>query len=1297
MADTITPMVFGDGATPGAKAPSGSAGGAIRPMSFGGPSAPVKTSAHDLPDRPAANTFARRKELAGAGRIDSGVGAFAHGAADTLTFGFLDEAGAWVDSTLPTWAGGTGESYEDALRKNRAILGLASEDYSKTFFTGQLVGGFVPAWGWVGRASGVARGASVASTGSRMFGVGAAYGAAYGLGSSEDEDLFTYNRFRDMAVGGAVGGVGGYVLGVGAQYVGNRVLARLNAGARQRIPESAIPAPTTGNKALPEGTPVKAPTKPARIAAAADDVVDNIAAKQDVPVNALTGKPVDELVEGAVVTSAELWSKRPGAAVAAAFARVSKLSPEQAKKMAESFAKGKADGSVVDDPHFRSLLGVEVGDELDDALRAASAIEEIEAIVRQRAGMGGKTTVAQVDAKLRAQYGDGISEAHLDEVVERYAGSSTDVNVAANMSMIAGLKYARAVETHLAEVLKGTEGALETLQDEIVTAIRIMAKANVIKSEAGRALGLLSQKKSLVFSEVRDGKIEIEDRATIAAKLKEALSNLDDTTLAETLSALRTVDDVERVQEILLSAEATKSLSATRRAMNSASIFIKSNLLTPATAAINIMSAVGHDFFRNSMARNWAITGFRAAGKETEALKLEFEKKIMDSAYWYAHRQGVSQMLKRIKWEWLDSKEKIAGVMSANSKAALNASTAKRAMLSDGYTPPPLRADMASSGRAAVTDVAGFNARMAEKYAGGGMAKFYEAVHRTGAGALNTLDAAGTAVGRITTGAMDDWGRSFVRLKEMNAYAARFAINEAMEMGLQGDDLFQYAGRRTTDLLNKPHADLLLEVEEALVRGRDLSSEQTFLMGLDRKATKEGDASLFNDGPQSTVARKFTTLASDVDALVSAPLSATAMLSKDVRSEVAKRGWPKVSGLLIPYIRTPMRIFERGLLSYTPWAKVADESRRIIERGGMEAAMEQARIEMGTMGIAVGAMLAASGAITLTNGGYKDTRNLDGSPPQRINLPGGAHVEMQRMDPLALTLALGGMVGQGINEYRHQTGSGYAANDAIESAVGIAVLAMREAVLEKSYLTGLRDLIKSASGDEGSSLLTEYQKVLTRAAVGVIPASGVMRQANDTMSGNAVEAISFIDQLYRVTPGLGLYLPARRDVLGDPIEGRTMGIAAGNSSVDDPVRKQLIDLGIDLQNLSKTETNGLRLTSEELSELRRIRGHEATDADGRTMREALGELFADTAFQRLPTIKQKKREVLDTLRPFNNAAREIYEQRNPQYSADRTGIAAFLSYMREDGYDTETAREAAQADVAAEGLPEATRLGQARL
>ena len=92
------------------------------------------------------------------------------------------------------------------------------------------------------------------------------------------------------------------------------------------------------------------------------------------------------------------------------------------------------------------------------------------------------------------------------------------------------------------------------------------------------------------------------------------------------------------------------------------------------------------------MARNWAITGFRAAGKETEALKMEFEKKVMDSVYWYAHRQGVSQMLKRIKWERLDSKEKITGVLSANSKAALNASTAKRAMLSEGYTPPPLRA-----------------------------------------------------------------------------------------------------------------------------------------------------------------------------------------------------------------------------------------------------------------------------------------------------------------------------------------------------------------------------------------------------------------------------------------------------------------------------------------------------------------------------------------------------------------------------------------------------------------------------
>jgi hypothetical protein len=92
-----------------------------------------------------------------------------------------------------------------------------------------------------------------------------------------------------------------------------------------------------------------------------------------------------------------------------------------------------------------------------------------------------------------------------------------------------------------------------------------------------------------------------------------------------------------------------------------------------------------------------------------------------------------------------------------------------------------------------------------------------------------------------------------------------------------------------------------------------------------------------------------------------------------------------------------------------------------------------------------------------------------------------------------------------------------------------------------------------------------------------------------------------------------------------------------------------------------------------------------------TMREALADLFADPEFRTLPTKQQKQDRVRDVMRPFSQSARTIFEERNPQYAADRAGNKAFLDYLAQ-GYGTADAKAIASEDVAALGLPAASRV-----
>lgn len=1213
-------------------------------------------------------------------KVGNVSGAFAAvlGLEDTITFGYLDEMVAYGDS-LPWYLGGKGTPYEENLRYQRELMKAAQEQHPYIFGGAQVAGAFVPALGWAGRAKTVATGAKALDLTS-LVRAGAAQGALYGSGSAEG-DTWT-DRFMGAAGGAAAGALGGFVLGAVVAPVARAAIGKATAVFRWGKPVRVAPefkfepakADNIVGKEAGEVAAIRKETGPAPQRAPETKPAGLKPVDEGSKLwNDVTGTAAAALEKDAVVSGKELFGMTRQAAKTAILNRISKLTPQQAARMAKSLEKAEASGDLLADPQYRSILGIDLTGSgmTDEAIHAAAVtLEEATEALNERAGFG-KQTAKSIDAQFRSYYGTVSHEGDLDQAIERAARGVTDTRLG-NMHMaMAAMQFQRAKAKYLPLVLKGDKEARDKLAEELSTAIRVSAKGRIIISAAGRALGDLSRAKKLAFTEMKDGVAQIEDPASIKARVDTALKELGDSDLAELLGRVRGMDALDQVEEVLLNPEHAKNLSTYRRAMNSLGLYLKSNSLTPASGLFNTVGFVLHDAFRNGWAKKWAAAGLERAGQASEAAMLRFEVAASNRVYWEAHRRGLRAMLNRVQWEWWDSVEKIAGVATADSKLALKATTSKQALMANGFEAPAIR-EFDRSGRAAVTDIKGFNQRIETMQAeGGAFANIVGNLQRAGAASLNTVDALGTATARLVSGALDDWGSTFVRVKETYALSARQAMREALQTGLPQDEMAEWASKRAKTLAEMPTSGILESVEEKLMNHQQLSDADHFLLRLRDNTDKEASAVLFTDGPQTEIGRQVASLATKVDRAVSLGT---------------------VEGLLFRYIRTPTRIFERGLVSYTPWAGKAQEVQAILAKGGVEAEIEKARMEIGAFVMGIGAIAASTGAITLTNGGWKNSENLKGSPPDRLNLPGGGHIELGRLDPFALTLALGGFIGQAIHSYRKDRSDGYEAEEALHTAFNIAWLSVRESVLEKSYLTGLRDVMKGAFADDGDGMAGAYAKMFEGAITNLAPFSGTVRQVQDTIHGTAPESVSWIDKMLRTVPGLGLGLPARIDALGDPVEGRFMGIdadAVGDNI--DPVKAQLADLGIDLTQLQRADPSGFKLNSEELSELRRLRGHEATNSDGLTMREALADLFADPAFKGLRTRDQKHDAVSEVMSGFNESARALFEERNPAYLADRTAMKSLADYM-EEGLAPDEAKTLAIGDTKAMGLPAPTRL-----
>lgn len=1202
------------------------------------------------------------------------------GVADTITIGFDDEITAGIMTAFGS------RTYDENILRAQAIKAKVLGENPGFALGGQLVGGLVPT-SRIGIAAGI--GKTGASGVRRAALEGAAYGAAYGYGAADSQKLFDTERLDDAAMGGLFGAAGGFIIST-AMFTGARVaqdgfnrLVQFRQGRSPRISYEFKPV-TLGRRAADdaeEGINDLRSTLPGTTRVPGEPA--SVASRVVKAINRITGRSSDEIENGAVASADEILGKSPKAQL---LDKLTAMTPQQAKIAAKKLMDAMESGDLATEPHYRSIMGLDLSQfgDLEKVIpEVAEILYELGEGILDKAKLGSRT-VKSYEAMIRQKYGSNISEDRLDDLVDKVLQTQGAATVGKIQMTLAGVQFARVAQDFGGKLATGDREAKTVLAEELSKALNVYVKGQFLLSNAGRELGMTRHSNSLLFKEMPDGSQEVAKLAEMTKKVNESLEKMDADAINELLASTRDLSKLDEITKVLLDPVHAEKVGLYYRARNTATSFLKSTILTPTSLAVNLVGVPIHSWLRNSGARALAEAAARNAGDETSALVLSAQRQASAAVRWEAYKQGTVAFYRRIKWEALGSGRDILGV-AGFSKAAQKASASRQAMIAAGYRPPQIR-EYDLQKRLAVTDIKGFNDKLAARLDRDmPFASFANFLERSGAVALNVVDALGTAGAKIVSGGSDDFGRAWVMTRETYAEMAGEAVKQALKEKRTGDDLARRVQELAEEWNTLPPKEILQRAEQKIISGEGLDDETQLLLRRDYNAEKEADRVLFMDGPQTDAGRTAARFAEKADELAALVTSGGIL-----------------KGGLIPYISTPTRIIERGLASYTPWAKFTKETADIFKRAEspnatpedrMAAAMEQARMDIGGTILSAGMVAAATGAITITNGAdYQNSANLGGVPPLRVNLPSGGYVEFGRLDPLAMGLAMGGVIGQ-MWKASQEAGDQYGQDDAIATAMAVAYGGFRDSILNKSYLTGLNKLFEAISSKEEGALGNYMATFYPDTAARLIPFSGVSRQVNEMIAGRATEAAGALDRIAKVIPGMGAYLPARVDALGNEVEANVFGFRAGTGSDDDEITQQMRDLGIDITNLAKADPAGFSLTSEELSELRKIRATEAFNKDGLTMREALAQLFADPAFQNLPDKQMKQDEVVEVMGKFNEPARALFEERNQGYLADREAARSFKLYMSEGLMSRADARREAQAAAEQLGL-NPTRAGE---
>lgn len=338
---------------------------------------------------------------------------------------------------------------------------------------------------------------------------------------------------------------------------------------------------------------------------------------------------------------------------------------------------------------------------------------------------------------------------------------------------------------------------------------------------------------------------------------------------------------------------------------------------------------------------------------------------------------------------------------------------------------------------------------------------------------LDVLGALATVPGRAL-GAEDEFFKTLGYRMELNALAVRRANQEASSGVIQPDQV----KARIADILSDPPADIRLDAI-------DQATYQTF---------------------------------------TNAPGNLTKAITRGVNAV------PLAGRLILPFVRTPSNIlkytFER-----TPLAPLMSHVRADIAAGGARRDLALARIGTGSLLMAASADMALSGSITgrgPSDRQERQTLERTGWQPYSVKV-GDRFFAYNRMDPVGTTLGLAADLVEILSNMDDEEALGGAE---VERAQAAVVMSIANNVMNKTYMSGMSDLVTAMSDPEryGTGYLQRFGGSIVPAVVANVA------RINDPY---ALEADTMLDRLRSRIPGLTTDLPVRRDLWGEPISYRS--------------------------------------------------------------------------------------------------------------------------------------------------------------
>lgn len=234
-------------------------------------------------------------------------------------------------------------------------------------------------------------------------------------------------------------------------------------------------------------------------------------------------------------------------------------------------------------------------------------------------------------------------------------------------------------------------------------------------------------------------------------------------------------------------------------------------------------------------------------------------------------------------------------------------------------------------------------------------------------------------------------------------------------------------------------------------------------------------------------------------------------------------------GFFLPFIKTPANSLKRGL-ERTPFALLSSNIRETISRGGPEADLVKARIATGSALMGVFTTMAVNGMIT---GGGPSDNNVRrawreaGWQPYSIKI-GDTYVSYARLEPYATFLGLAADMGEMGVDLAEAIENGDVSGEEVEDLVAMLTFSVAENVTNKSFLSGLGDLLDAVRRSESFG-----PRAFQNVASGFVP--NMVAVSNRALLDDQLRYTrTTLDAIRAKIPGFSKDLPPTYDVFGEP-------------------------------------------------------------------------------------------------------------------------------------------------------------------